>query len=681
MSKMMKRWLSSWLVLAIAAGPALAGSNDGKPASENNANANNAEPAAAASPSLAPAATDANVTALLGVLVMKGVLAPGEANAIHNAAPDTRFQLLVEALNRKGVLTAADLSAAPTAASQPMAAAAPQPPSAPQPVPVALSTPDPQAAQTAAAAPPPPAVVPAIAPLRVLPVDPPKKDGLAAAFKTGPVKLTPYGFIKTTAAYDSSSPNGDDFPFVGLFLTTPQTFDTGPTKDPEFHIKARSTRIGANFEWPDISPRLTFTGRIEGDYEGNFSEVDNRDVSSIRSNAFQLRLAWARMDYQATDRTDLYFEGGQDWTLFGSGGALMPILETTFLGAFYGDPYTRSPQFQFGAVHDFGGSRHFKVSPTFALMMPSSGQILKLGSVGLAGQLGEGEREGADAARPELEGRIAFQWQADKAPGVAPAQVLVTAFDSRRKSIAPFSSYSAQCANPGEAIYCTTFPNGVTASSSQYGEQVALQLPTRWFTLVASAYQGGDLRFFFGGQVNSYATNTAGLTNLTTPLSTLDGGPLAAAGAVVIGTNSSGQAVVAPQKPIRSFGGFASLGLPLSRWANANPKGHNAGWQLFFTVGKDQVNNHDLNNPAYTANANTLSPLPLLMGKMFAATLYYKINPWVTFSFEQSVYGTRLNHALCDPSIGITTACYNIAGQTSDEWQDHRTEFGPIFTF
>jgi hypothetical protein len=57
-------------------------------------------------------------------------------------------------------------------------------------------------------------------------MDPPKKDGLNAAFKMGPVKMTPYGFLKATSVYDTSSPNGDDFPFVGLFLTTPQTFAT-----------------------------------------------------------------------------------------------------------------------------------------------------------------------------------------------------------------------------------------------------------------------------------------------------------------------------------------------------------------------------------------------------------------------------------------------------------------------
>jgi hypothetical protein len=699
----LKRWALSLLVLVITAVPAIAGSDDGKPANDGAANSSAAGAAsAAASPNLAPTAADANITALLGVLVMKGVLAPTEANAVRTAAPETKFQLLVEALNRKGVLNAADLSAAMNSAANSTAAAAS--PVAAAPTPAAAATPDadpsPQAGHPTPAVqgtqpPPPPGVVPAIAPLRPLPVDPPKKDGLNAAFKMGGVKMTPYGFIKATAAHDTSSPNGDDFPFVGLFLTTPQTFDTGPTKDPEFHLKARSTRIGANFEWPDISPKITLTGRIEGDYEGNFSEVDNRDVSSIRSNAFQLRLAWARLDYAASDNTDFYFEGGQDWTLFGS-SALPNILETTFLGAFYGDIYTRSPQFQFGLVQKVSPWRNFKISPTFALMMPSSGQILKLGSLGLGAQLGEAEREGADSGRPELEARLAFQFQLDDAKGVAPAQILFSGFESRRTSLVPNTSYCTDAATCGAGLtpanYVAAFPNGFSASSNQYGEQFAVQLPTRWFTLVASLYQGGDLRFFFGGQVNSFATNTAGLTNIVgganssgtgynAGFATLDGGPLAAAGGAVLGCNVNvasaalcpqGNVVVAPQKPVRSFGGFINLGLPLSRWFNANPTGHNAGWQLYFDIGKDQVNNKDLNNPGFTANANTLSPLPLSMGKMFAATLYYKLNPYVAFGFEQSVYATRLEDGL---------TLYNIAGQQSNEWQDHRTEFGPIFTF
>lgn len=135
-----------------------------------------------------------------------------------------------------------------------------------------------------------------------------------------------------------------------------------------------------------------------------------------------------------------------------------------------------------------------------------------------------------------------------------------------------------------------------------------------------------------------------------------------------------GTVVVAKQRPIRAFGGFVQLGLPLSRWFKADPHGHNAGWQLLFTMGKDQVNDHDLNNPGFVGayNGGGTAPLPLLMGKTAIGTLYYKFNNWCQFAFEQSVYATRgLNHA----------TIYTIAGQLSNEWQDHRTEFGPIFTF
>jgi hypothetical protein len=321
-------------------------------------------------------------------------------------------------------------------------------------------------------------------------------------------------------------------------------------------------------------------------------------------------------------------------------------------------------------VQKLGGWRNLKVSPTFAIMMPSSGQIEKLGSLGLAGQIAQAEREGADSGRPEVEGRVVVQFQLDPAKGVAPAQILFTGFQGRRTSIVPNSSYTSAL----PANYRDAFPNGFTASSSMYGGQFSLQLPTRWATATLSAYRGGDLRFFFGGQVNSFATNVAGLTNLQGPFTALDGGPLAAAGGAVLGTNAAGQVVVAPQMPIRSFGGFVNLGLPLSRWFDADPKGHNAGWQLYLDFGKDQVVDRDLNNPGFVAayNGGGTAPLPMSMGKMAAGTLYYKLNPWCGFGIEQSIYATRLLDGL---------NLYTIAGQPSNEWQDHRTEFGPVFTF
>ena len=563
-----------------------------------------------------------------------------------------------------------------------------------QPALVSASYSEPSAAAAVAAPPegPPPAptVIPAVAPLRTLPIDAPKTGGLIG-LKIGPVTMRPYGFVKATAVKDTSNPNGDDFPFVGLFLTQSPAvvgnpLTTGPTKDPAFFVKARSTRFGTNIEWPDVSKKLTLTGRIEGDFEGNFNESDNRDVSSIRSNNPNLRLAFVRMDYHASDTTDIYFEGGQDWTLFGS-SALPPILETTFLMAYYGAVYERSPQLLGGFVHTLTPWRDLKLSGTFGIMMPTSSQIEKLSQVdglaGFEGQIGQAEREGADSGRPEVEGRVALQFQLDKAKGVAPAQILVSGFQGRRKSIVPSAAPGNVFKFTEEGIpatYETSFPNGFTTSSEMYGGQIAVQLPTRWATLVASAYRGGDLRFFFGGQVNSYATD---LTGLTAPVSyiTLDGGPYAAAGsavlacnvAVVEGSCPAGNVVVAPQRPIRSFGGFVSAGFPLSRIFNANPEGRNAGWQLYLTAGKDQVVDRDLRNPNYDQSvANTLSPLPLSMGKMAALTLFYKVNQFATFAFEQSIYATR---------IEFGAKAYSIAGVASNEWQDHRTEFGPIFTF
>ncbi|MGA9544410.1 MAG: hypothetical protein WBQ85_12625 [Candidatus Sulfotelmatobacter sp.] len=699
MSTKLKQLLWCLLMLAIAAVPLMAGGNDPKTAKENGVDV--AEAAAVpGSPTPAPSLTatpgNANVTALLGVLVKKGVLGAAEADAIRNAAPDAEFQLLVEALSRKGVLSAADLSAVGTPAAQPAAPVAPvearesgssssreaadaSPQSQPQ---VKPQTPIPS--RVAGELPPPPATVAgAVIPVRVFPIDAPKTGGLAG-IKAGPITLAPYGFIKATVVHDSSDPNGDDFPFPGIWLTAGpnSTFNTGPTEDPEVHVKARSTRFGLNVEWPDMSKNLTLTGKIEGDFEGNFSEVDNRDVSSIRSSEPQLRLAYVRLDYHASDTFDVFFLGGQDWTLFGS-GALENIVETTFNGAFWGNVWERSPQMRGGFIWTLDKVHHVNLEPQFGIMMPSTGQILKLGLSGLAGQLGEGEREGADSDRPEWEGRVALSYQIDPAKGVAPAQISLAGFHSRRTSIVPNSSYV--CDGGTNVLACSlesAFPNGFQASSPQWGGQIVAQLPTRWFTVVATAYRGGDLRFYFGGQINTFATDVAGLTAVSGPYVSADGGPLVAAGGAVLGCTAalvggacpSGDAVVAPQRPIRSFGGFVQLGLPLSRWFKADPHGHNAGWQLLFTMGKDQVNDRDLNNPGYVAayNGGGTAPLPMLMGKTAIGTVYYKFNNWCQFAFEQSVYATRMKDGL---------TIYTIAGQPSNEWQDHRSEFGPIFTF
>ena len=139
------------------------------------------------------------------------------------------------------------------------------------------------------AAPAPPKVIPAVAPIRVFPVDPPKREGLVPDIKIGPVRVKPYGFFKASVVHDTASSGGaafgsNDFP-LPLLLG-----DTGPDGSPQFHIKARSLRIGANFEWVDPSPKLTITGRLELDFEGDFTRVDRKSTRLNSSHIQKSRM-------------------------------------------------------------------------------------------------------------------------------------------------------------------------------------------------------------------------------------------------------------------------------------------------------------------------------------------------------------------------------------------------------
>jgi hypothetical protein len=254
------------------------------------------------------------------------------------------------------------------------------------------------------------------------------------------------------------------FPGIWLNAGPNSTFNTGPTKDPEVHVKARSTRFGLNFEWPDISKNLTLTGKIEGDFEGNFSEVDNRDVSSIRSNEPQLRLAFVRLDYHASENTDIFFVGGQDWTLFGS-GALMNIVETTFNGAFWGNIYTRSPQLRGGFIQTLSKEHNVNLEGQFGVMMPSTGQILKLGcGRQRACRPARARRARGRRLRPSRVGRQSgVEFPARQGQGCRPGANRPSWIPFRRTSIVPNSSY------------CLAAPCGAT----QLLFQRATKLPSR----------------------------------------------------------------------------------------------------------------------------------------------------------------------------------------------------------
>ncbi len=639
-------------------------------------------------------------SALVRLLQSKGILTEEEASLVGQAAtPAESEQRLARLLLSKGLITQEDYNQ--TVAASVVTVATQGTPGA-QVVPAVLRVPvnstgslpgDPGAAM--APKPEAPKVIPALAPIRVFPVDAPKREGLIPAFKAGPVRVTPYGLFKASAVYDSTSPEGNDFPLPMLRV------DTGPDAAPEFRVKARFFRIGSNFEWLDPSSKMTITGKVEADFEGNFSRVANRNISTIRSNMFQLRLAYARIDYKVGDNNTIHALFGQDWTPFAS-STLPSLFETTGLGVGYGTLYERLPQLRAGLTHNFGGSRNFKLQPEVAIVLPSfgdlPGNLLTVGTAGattvtpgaVAGvpgvdnELAFGERQGTDSARPEVQGRIALQFQLDKAPGVAPAQIIVSGMQGEREAIVLKAG-----TQPGVGVppsFSSFFPKGATVSSTRAGYTGEIQLPTRYATIIAKYWNGEDLRFYFAGNFASTFNdlNFSGVGGLFTLSSTGACVPGTTAGLSVDGSSSvrfgftdgptatsagCTSAVVVPQRPVRAQGGFVNVGFPLGRIFHANPEGRNAGWQLYLHYGIDQAKTRDIRKTLVTGGGNPL--IRTNKGDLAAATLYYKLNNWVTFGFEESMYRGRT-------PAGVTGT---FRGNPAREARDLRSEFGTIFTF
>jgi len=577
---------------------------------------------------------------LVELLVKKGVLTTDDARQIRAAATaEQANEQIARVLLAKGVLSGAEYTQLTGKAPEPAPAVAAVPAVQPQPTtPAMAALTQPVTTRAPQAAEKPTAVIAAVVPIRPLPVGGLSRDGQKPAVMVNGVGFTPYGFIKATAAEDSSSPNGDDFPLPGFIC------DTGPDGAPEFHVKARATRLGFNFAWFDPSPHWSITGKVEFDFEGNFNRSDNRNLSSVRSNNPSLRLAYARMDWSPNARNTVSAVFGQDWTPFGS-STLPYMLETTGTGIGFGTLYERTPQMRLGYTRKFAG---FQLMPEFAITMPAAGMTPSASYI--SQQLGYGERQGADSNEPDLEGRVVGQWQLDHAPGVAPAQLIVSGERGRRTAIVLASAVPA--------AYKTNFSTGATGSSSTNGWTLEAQLPTRYATLIGKYYSGAGLRYFFVNQLYSYFSDVAGLTNTVTVASE-DG-----SSNIVFGTDANGVQVIAPERPLRTAGGFAQLGLPLSRIAGAHASGRNAGWVLYLTYSMDQVKTRDLNRLGATGVRR--------YSTMALGTLNYSLNKWVTFSAEQSLYTTHANPEQTLPLF---------RGVPSREWNDIRTEFGPIFTF
>ncbi|HKM90443.1 MAG TPA: hypothetical protein VJX29_07505, partial [Candidatus Acidoferrales bacterium] len=292
--------------------------------------------------------------------------------------------------------------------------------------------------------------IPAIAPPRVLPIgvarDP---KGIIPDIRLGSgAMLNIYGFIKATAISDTTNSGGatvgsNDFPLPLL------QGDTGPDSGSQFHIKARSTRFGANFYWPINGPDITLTGKIEMDFEGDYTDVNNRNVSSSRSSQVSLRHAWMRMDTKLGE-IPWFAEFGQDWTLLGS--SIVPdYIESTNNGVAFGSIYERMPQFKTGLQFSAGS---LKIQPEFALTwaefadsnLNTSSTASLLGSLG---QVPTGQQEqnregailGSASGEPGVQGRVVFDFPINKSwKGVPNAEIIISGGHAEAEEIVPLAN-------------------------------------------------------------------------------------------------------------------------------------------------------------------------------------------------------------------------------------------------
>jgi hypothetical protein len=613
---------------------------------------------------------------LAKLLQSKGILTAEEVTSLNQASsPEEANARLAKLLLSKGLISDQEYkstfsaSAAPAPAESHFVEAVYHP---------TVATTAPAQYPTSGPAPSGSSLPPGIAPLRVLPIDIPKQGGLIPDIHLGSgANMKIYGFFKATAVEDTASSGGptfgsNDFPLPLLLA------DTGPTSDAQFHIKDRSFRIGSQFEWVPQSKNLTLTGKIEADLEGDYTNVNNRNISGMRSSQFSVRIAYMRLDTKLGGTLPWFAQFGQDWALISS--SLPTLFETTGLGIGMGTLWERQPMFKTGVQFKTG---KLQVQPEFAITLPIAG------SAGLTDEERArfGDRSGAESNQPGVQGRVVFQFPLHHWEGVVPAQIIFSGNHAKINEIIPSAALTATTAagTPGlpnalvpGAAGCSEqlaaggcsilgfFPRGVQNLYPQNVWTSEVQLPTPWVTFVAKYYSGDDLRFFFGSQLNDVFSNLRGATEVGAGTSfagrsILFGCP-GGTGSAALGTlNCNGNPIViANLQPIAGQGGFAEMSFPLSRIFNASTEGYNSGWVLHFTYSTDRAKARDVRH------GNGLARTDLDTG-----SITYKLNKWVTFVNELSYINTR----------AATANSKLFEGRHVTQAHNWRNEFGPVFVF
>jgi hypothetical protein len=274
-----------------------------------------------------------------------------------------------------------------------------------------------------------------------------------------------------------------------------------------------------------------------------------------------------------------------------------------------------------------------------------------------------------------MQTRLVLQWQLDKAPGVAPAQLIFSGVQGNREVMVRASDIPL-CSNPdilvcpSPKVFQQAFSRGAQTTSNRAGWTGELQLPTRYVTVISKFWSGSDLRWYFVGSLDSNFNDTFGVAKVcgTDAAPAFCSAPSNdGASTLLFGLNTNGNPVFAPQRSIRSMGGFVNVGFPLGRIFGADPAGRNAGWQLYFDYAFDQAKTSDVLRLGNQRSKNDLA----------AATLFWKMNNLVSFVLEESMYRTRI----ANPNLADSATFPTYEGVPARQWHDIRSEFGPIFTF
>ena len=172
---------------------------------------------------------------LVRVLITKGILTEAEGHTIAaGGSPIEQRDRLASLLRDKGLLTAAEYEAVRTVVPAEGLAKV----SSSSPVNVSLGAEASTKPQTPA---PAPTVIAAIAPVRLLSTDPPKREGLIPDIKLGTgARLKLYGFFKTSVIHDSSSPQGNRSSFPRLAICQPMSqtsWDLVSDREPILNVR------------------------------------------------------------------------------------------------------------------------------------------------------------------------------------------------------------------------------------------------------------------------------------------------------------------------------------------------------------------------------------------------------------------------------------------------------------